>query len=672
MAPVQPRPNPRARTGVWRSKAALLVVAAVLSALSLGVTATAATAASARSERVTAAQLKRLAAQSFKANRSADRSYKRSRDRSHGGGSHSDRPKHDDSNADGPILDRNLIFRAQPDECFTFIGGPRPPVSDDGTCPPGSQPKVNQAYIWSAGQTGDWVISGTGTNALCFGGTAFGATQPYLTEANVCEYGRSQEAATFGDVNGDTRMPQVYRINSNTDRVENITATAAGDPNFQRTFGLRGGWGHDDVVMLFGQIVAPDGTISGLGEYAWQASTGRYLGSQVDSTLGGQRVGVEASDGNLYFGVRRTRPQFGGEVVYRWTGSVRDPFRFEPVANLPDTEAAYIIEHEGRLVVTGWAAQHPETGGDVTNGPAKIWISPRLGRDGLTSADEDSWRAIFSYDQYDPDPVIGRSMFWGAAASWHGHLIVGSYQIDSPLTSVKSLWREYGTPATEIERIRDSVNSRRPVSIFDITNAGQPDQQIKLLYGSYRWTVRDPSGGWTRQTNLLGQRPALGPAGFGNPFNWYTWTAHVFDDKLYFATFDASGVVAPSAPIGAQTLDLSPATEQLFERILGPELQDTLGGGDLWRMDSLQKPAVAEDLNGYGDRSSHGIRVIASYPDKGFFYAGTAADHNLRWGGENPGGFEFLKFAPGREREPLTQEQPDPTALLATGVGAPG
>jgi hypothetical protein len=235
----------------------------------------------------------------------------------------------------------------------------------------------------------------------------------------------------------------------------------------------------------------------------------------------------------------------------------------------------------------------------------------------------------------------------GAMASFKGQLIVGSYLLDSSVGQAKTLWNKYGTPSTLRARLRDALEANRAATIFDIFNAGEPNPKVTLLYGSYKLPVYDPQGKkWVLNTNKLNQLPRLGPAGFGNRYNFYDWTWTVLRNKLYMGTWDASGAIPGDAPSIAEIYGAGPKLETLLQTILGPIYRSALGGFDLWRLDSPDRPAVPETLNGYDDRSQYGVRTMVPFPDKGFFMAGTAGADNLRTGAVDPGGAEILKLTP--------------------------
>jgi hypothetical protein len=62
-------------------------------------------------------------------------------------------------------------------------------------------------------------------------------------------------------------------------------------------------------------------------------------------------------------------------------------------------------------------------------------------------------------------------------------------------------------------------------------------------------------------------------------------------------------------------------------------------------MDSPNRPAVPEEINGFGgDRYNYGLRAYGHFPEKGFFYGGTAQQNNLR------SGFQIVKFTARKPR----------------------
>ncbi|MCF2533632.1 hypothetical protein [Yinghuangia soli] len=570
----------------------------------------------------------------------------------------------------GPILKSKLVTEAQPDECFREIGDHRP-MPDSGKCPAGYQAKINQSYPWGGAVSGNYAYVGTGANIVCAGTQIFQYSTPYRSGGSVCEYGEGPDDSVerYGPGGGDSRTPKILQIDARTDAVKDITPV--NDPYLPHVAGLRGGFAHGNLVILGGPVLASDGSgkTVGVGMFAFDGSTGRFLASTQDSTLGNVRVGVEASDGNLYVAAR-ANGAFGGQIL-KWTGTLEDPFQYEVVGTLPN-EGGYIIEHQGQLIVSGWAYTDPSAGipGSVTHGPAQLWASRSLNSGPLTPADANGWKSFFSYTDYDPDPVIGKSMYWGALASWRGSLYVGTYQIDTHGTSILSLWNEYGRPTSERQKLADISNAARPTSVLRIDRPGADNQAVTLLYGKEKWPVRDANGTWTDTPNKLGQKPKFGDAGFnGNPYNAYSWTFTVFENKLYMATADLSSIVGQVAPLSQALLQESDLFRLYQEYIEGPRLRDQYGGGDIWRMDNPESPAVAETLNGFGNASRWGVRIFLPFPQLGHFYAGMGGGDNLRTG-KDRGGFGVYKLTPGKPGKPVPPSKPHYGPVLPAFGGA--
>src|SRR5215470_12606202 len=143
-----------------------------------------------------------------------------------------------------PILKNTLAYKAPPDECFalvspvtsysplTFQNGqpyqgstadhfyPNPPALL--TCPKGSQPKVNPAYVWGLTQTGSHVWFGTTSSGDCL--TRQGQQSPtahipgVLSPSYVCEFdNRMAPPITVGY--GDWQPPKIFHYDTNTRKV---------------------------------------------------------------------------------------------------------------------------------------------------------------------------------------------------------------------------------------------------------------------------------------------------------------------------------------------------------------------------------------------------------------------------------------------------------------------
>jgi hypothetical protein len=469
----------------------------------------------------------------------------------------------------------------------------------------------------------------------------------------------------LGAQNGDVRPPSIYRLNSNTNAVENVTpATPEVVDYLNHSVGIRMAATHDDVVMLGSLQPDPEDPTNPEGRavqfIALEGSTGRYLGlSQRYVGWSDIREGIEAN-GELYIGVRGPiDPQTIGGLVLKWHGNKANPFGcpagappecvdgFETVGKL-DTEPAFFTVHDGRLAIDSWAINGPGTefGPTTIHGPAGTYLSPTLPkRGGLTAADADprNWPMIFNWGQYDPDPLIQDAMWMGDIISWRGRLFLGTYA-SGGAQQLGRLWNAVGRPSLDLDKLRDMNAANKPVHLFEIENAGKRNQKVTLLYGEAQLPVFQGGSGagrWVMQPNKLGQTPKFGPGGFipGNIGAGYQWNWTVLGDRLYMSTSDITNP-ATLTPMMKVAFDLQPDTTLLLDLFMRLHFA-LFGGADMWRMDSPDRPAVAETVHGYaGDRYIWGCRAFTVFADKGFFYCGTAQQYNLRKG------FDIVKFTP--------------------------
>ncbi|WP_340540121.1 hypothetical protein [Nocardioides sp. GXZ039] len=535
------------------------------------------------------------------------------------------------------------VAKAKPDECFREIGepGPRPTPNANGQCKAGYQPRTNHNYPFGATRSGDYVYFGTWSSPMGGSGPILGGVDPFQNKNFVYEGARGLNADSLGASWGDYRPPMAYRINADTGKTEDLTPSAAEAPALQRTVGLRGQGALDDVVLLGGPMINPDtGGLSGLGMFAFEGSTGKFLGEKVFPEYVNMRHGVEIQ-GDLYFGVRMSGGHTGaGGAVIKWTGSKADPFKFEIVAQGLESEPSYITEHNDTIVTSGWTSSTPAMA--VGNGAA-IYQSPKIPKGGLTAKTNDpsNWKTIFTMDEYEPDPVISRAMQFGDIASFKGKLMISTYMMPSYTTL--NAFSYYGKPESEIERLSWFLNADRATSVMSLSNVGKKNQKVDLLYGDYKSPVFDESSRtWNLEVNNLGQRPKMGPSGFGNPYNYYSWQWTKFQGKLYLGTMDGSTLMNDwiDAATGTKQLNLSPLTIDLLRPVLSG-IHHTLRGGDVYTMNTPKSRAVPFDLHGFGNRLSHGVRGWVPFEDKGKLFAGSATFVNLLTTGPNAGGWEF-------------------------------
>ncbi len=155
----------------------------------------------------------------------------------------------------------------------------------------------------------------------------------------------------------------MFRINADTEQRQDITQTPEQARNLKFVTACAGQGAINDVVLLGGQRINPaTGGLNGIVMYAYEGSTGKFLGEGVLPEYANVRRG-EAIKGQLYFGVRMAGTGTGGGgAIIKWPGSKQDPLKFEVVARDLASEPGYIIEHDNHIVTAGWTTSHPGQG----------------------------------------------------------------------------------------------------------------------------------------------------------------------------------------------------------------------------------------------------------------------------------------------------------------------
>ncbi|MCU1259223.1 MAG: hypothetical protein JWO80_2108 [Bryobacterales bacterium] len=535
--------------------------------------------------------------------------------------------------------------QAQPDECFSSIGHnfpfSKPPCFF-------STPKVNQAYIWGMTDAGADIWFGTIANPQCIteGGLVSDPSQlvPYQTDSWVCEFGSSPYSPTFlPAIIGDFRPPQIFVYNKSTKSVMNMTPTAPVsssnpfglDPLVLTTLGIHAAATIGNLVLLGGESL-----LGGINLFAFRADTHEYLGAK---NIAGAAYNIRQFtilNGNIYTGVA-THGSFGGEIL-KFTGSISpNPcdscFTFEVVGQL-DGQAVYITDYKGRLVVGTWPTGVPGV-------LASIYMSPLVPTTGgLTAANLSQWTKIWDASMYEPDPVIARAYAMGAMFSYQGYLYWGTLHI--PFQATAQAAAAYGQPATDQDSANLVIGTFRTISIFRGRNFDTtPD--IDLLYGSSALPAFSPTGGtpgtWPYVPNNmppLKRNPLYGPAGFGNPYNTYTWSMNVWNNRLWIGTMDWSYQAQQGTQTVLKALNMPYTTpiQQFFA------FQNF--GADLYSFATPRSPATLESNSGVGNYTSFGIRNMVSTP--GSLFLGMANASNLL---TNPfagptGGWELIELTP--------------------------
>ena len=533
-------------------------------------------------------------------------------------------------------LNRELLAKAQPDECFHGIGwgyDPDPTCSLDNGAPSGV-PKVNQAYVWGLTKNGPKVWWGTVANMVCVvGGMILDASPIQLdsmqTTAWVCEYGNSKfpPAANLPPGMGDWRPPKVYSYDTASSAQEDKTPQ---HPLINMTWGLRSAGTLGDVVFLAGP-----GLGSFITMFAFKSSTGAFLGAQQFTDYTDIREWLTA-DGELYAGVQNASDGTGS--VIRWIGWEGDPFKFEVVGTL-DASAANLAYHDGRIFVNTWPSQNQMFGPNPVF--TSLYMSPKIDC-GLPPSKEE-WTKVWSITDYEPDPLATHYQMGGALRSYKGALYWGTM-----LIPVAGLLYAISTPDMDLdangngsididELLTTLVGTHRSVTLFRGKGFGTKYQKMQVLYGEKYLPVYDPAkkkytigSDAVHRNRMPDPVPKYGHAGFNNPFNTYIWSMGVYDDKLFIGTFDWSYLFYQ----GLVDMAIRPSFPELADKLTGlakmkPPFKDfpIQFGADLYKFVNSNSAAKAESRDGVGNFSNYGVRTLVG--DETGLYVGTANAMNL-------------------------------------------
>lgn len=521
-------------------------------------------------------------------------------------------------------LSQQLLARAPHDECFAGIGKPYPAMVN-GTCPSGSTPKADQAYVWGQTKSGTKVWFGTAANVLCLVMGAAFTTTPFVEPTYVCEFGSCSTKPPFLPASvGDWRMPRIYYYDTATAQLvdktpDKLTQTAA-YTLLSGTTGLRSAGTAGGVIFLAGPGLLPS-----INMFAFDASTGALLDFKSFTAYNDVREWIVANNG-LYVGVGTTT----GGAVLKWTGSKSNLWSFDVVGNIPQ-EASNLAFHENRIFVSTW----PNVPGNFG-----LYMSPVLGANGLTTADAAHWTKVWDISQYEPDQIVASVQAGGALRSFGGYLFWGTMMV--PMTgaiaavNAKLNIDANGNGKIDIsEVINLMTGTSRAISIFRGKNFGTAAQQIDLAYGDANLHKYDPTQrAYVSTPNAMGKAPLFGASGFGWPFNTYTWSMREYNNTLFIGTFDWSYVLANGgdqllASVFAGVLGNTSLTSQIAQA-----MHTVFGittswewGADLFMLVNSSIPGFPYSINGLGNNLNYGIRTLVS--DDTGLYVGTANPINL-------------------------------------------
>ena len=296
------------------------------------------------------------------------------------------------------------------------------------------------------------------------------------------------------------------------------------------------------------------------------------------------------------------------------------------------SEGANIAAHEGRLYVTTW----PSKVNSVVV-PSGLIMGPVVPSTGALPASTTIWKTVWSAPQYEPDPVIAHVYAGGALASFDGYLYWGTMHV--PYLSTVAAATEY-KPATQDAALELVVASQRATAVFRGKNLDTSYPTIQLLYGNAFLPQYQPTTQtWKLVRNKMNAIPRYGLSGLNNPFNNYTWSMTVWQNKLWLGTMNWAYVLNETAPLVEQALGMSPGSINFQTLGVGTVIPY---GANLAYFSSANTPALMDDRKGVGNWLNYGIRNML--PVGNTLYLGTANPMNLATSGTFQGGWELRQL----------------------------
>jgi hypothetical protein len=530
--------------------------------------------------------------------------------------------------AENWVKNAEILASAEPQECYAGLGLRVDPIDDDPfTCPTEAEvvgedglpvtvpvvPYTPQTYVWSLVQSDNNTLwFGTGANVMC---TTQGALISEVGAGgygtSVCEFGESwifESIPNLPAQYGDWRPPRIYSYDLTTK--QKIDRTPYSDPLINRCFGLRSAGTHNGVAFLAGGRIG-----GGVAMFAYNASTGAYLGSKVFSEYRTIRKWIVVNN-QLYTGMGT---DYQGRIL-KWTGSLTNPFSFIVVGSVTGAIREFAEYTDGagkkRIAVTAKG----------------VFLSPAIQGTGLTA--QSRWTQIWNLNQYDPDWVTRSTYVGGGIEFINGWLYFGTMHIPGnasdlhrtcilqPIGTTISPDLCMGEPQNDAEESALWSGPSRATSVWRIKNAESTSRVTQLLYGEAQLPAYDPeTRSFPLVDNMGGYIPLLGKSGFGSSRNGYSWVMEVTDNKLFIGTSDFGST-----------------------------------GADLWRIDAtaddVPVPAVSETTSAFKTEfllynnsvnEPYGFRCLIKSTDGTKLYAGMATGVNLG-PVEDGAGFKLLEL----------------------------
>jgi len=544
-----------------------------------------------------------------------------------------------------PVLDHQLLAKAQPDQCYHGLDSPSTPA-DGGVCTEG-KPKTNQAYVWGLAQSNGYLYFGTIANTLCIAQEGvFGAESAYENPYWACAFDRPANDP-YGS---DWRPPRLFRYQLPSGPIEELSAKAdqgsPTDPNLTSTAGIRSAGALGGVVFFAGPALA-----GGINVFAFDGATGELIAKHHYTGYTDIRQWLVV-DGVLYTGVGTPA---GGEVL-RWRGTVADPLEFEEVGDL-DGSGAYLAVHQGRLYISTWPGMISGSGAIAHAGVVR---GPLIPPGGLTGEQKpaENWVKIWDVGQYDPDPVAAAVTAGGAIFSFEGDLYWGTMHV--PFLGAAAALDAYcpegssspclldanGNGTLDVDEfLATALGAHRSTTLFRTRHPEASEVKVDLVYGeAFLPRFDEAKRSYTiaydaAHANLSGQYPQHGASGLGNFWNAYTWTMAVYRDHLFIGTFDWSELVRVElSQLLTGHVSMTPERLDALEQLLGSNFP-IIEGADLFHIDAGGGKAWGETYDGLGNFTNYGLRTVLVDDAADRMYFGSANPMNL-----HPlGGWELIE-----------------------------
>lgn len=546
-------------------------------------------------------------------------------------------------------LKHHTVAKAPIDGCYYGLGDKRNYYKAGGLTneeciecqKTGGKLKTNQSYVWGLTTGNSKIYWGTNSNYLCTSsletlgtGDASMGTVPFENRCYVCEFAKS---ASGRGIYSDWYSSRIYCYDPKTKTTTDLTPPDT-DPNLAKNLGLRSAGTLNNVTFVAGPNL--DKTLSFFA-YDNMCPDNKFLGSWTLASLPGFESRIPFNirrwavlNGQLYMGVEwktpktETTPEVSGGAVLRWKGNISPEISsmFEVIAWL-EGGVSELVAWDSRLYTSTWPS------GTISQSP----LLPAEGKFPAVTNTDVTWKTLFSYKQYDPDPVLKMVGAGGAMAVYKDQLYFGTMHM--PMVGKYLALQMYKIDQKDPEAMLElEKNSHRAAVLFRLSfDKADPEKYtVELLYGESELPAYNPATKkWVKMsTNMT---PLYGHSGIDNPMNNYIWSMHVFDNKLFVGTMDwlttwelQKENVYPMLPYG-------PAFIQYMDELQG---NMKFKGFDFYYFDSSDTKPKQLTLQGFENETQYGIRNMINNGDK--LYLGTASPLNIS---ENAG-WELIELDP--------------------------